>query len=191
MKTITKMISIDVLDYTELTPSESSLIERACAVRLNAQAPYSNYWVGCALITKDGTFTEGCNVENVNWSETVHAEENAISSTVAKLGPFSIHAMAVVGAPASDGVVWPPYGKGGLSPIQNVGDVCPSCGHCLQCIAENCFSADGKYDPGVVLLGYSQQTGEIYRTTIGDAFPMPFLPQRLGVNHALDARSKS
>ena len=190
MKEITKMVSIHVLNYTELAPDERDLIERACAARLNAQAPYSNYWVGCALVTKSGIIMEGCNVENVNWSETVHAEENAISSTVTKLGPFSISAMAVVGAPAKAEVVWPPNKESRLSPIQNVGDVCPSCGHCLQCIVENCFGTDGKYDPNVVLLGYSQQTGEVYRTTIGDALPMPFLPQRLGVNYTADTRSK-
>ncbi|MEX2052599.1 MAG: hypothetical protein WD898_00010 [Candidatus Paceibacterota bacterium] len=191
MRKITKTVSIHVLDFTELASIEKELIGRACEARLRAQAPYSNYWVGCALVTKNGIVMEGCNVENVNWSETVHAEENAISSTVAKLGPFSISAMAVVGAPANAEVVWPPNGERKLSPIQNVGDVCPSCGHCLQCIAENCFGADGKYDPSVVMLGYSQRTGEIYRTTIGDAFPMPFLPQHLGVNYALDARNKS
>lgn len=194
MLVLEKAIGITVLNYRELTPIERLLLQHACHVRLNAQAPYSNYWVGASLITTtDGKFSDGCNVENVNWSETGHAEENAINSAVARWGPFRIGAMAIVGAPAGQDVPWPPtkIDRATIaSPISLVSDVCLSCGRCLQKIAENCFDETGKFDPNVVLIGYRPETGEIYRTTIGYAYPMPFLPQHLGINYSLDPRLK-
>lgn len=189
MRKLQKMITVEILDFDELTRIEKTLIERACKVRLNAQAPYSDYWVGCSLATTNGIFSDGCNVENVNWSETGHAEENAIHSAIAKSGPFRIEAMAIVGAPAGQNVVWPPpKNTGDFSPIVSVSDVCPSCGHCLQKIVENCFDESGKFDPSIALIGYRSRTGEVYRTTIGDAYPMPFLPQHLGINYSKDPR---
>ncbi|MDP3953799.1 MAG: hypothetical protein Q8Q06_00075 [bacterium] len=196
MRTFSRLVSIEVFThidiYQRLIQGERELLKRACEVRNNAQAPYSNYWVGCAVLGKNGHTEVGCNVENGNWSETVHAEENAISSMVSKFGPFSIRAMAVVGAPADKEISWPPVRRAQLESrhIQCVQDVCPSCGHCLQLIAENCFDEKGLYDPSVVLLGYNEGSGEVYRTTIGHAYPMPFLPQHLGINYAKDPRAQ-
>ncbi len=192
MQTFEKTIGITVLSYRELTPIERLLLQHACHARLNAQAPYSNYWVGASLIATDGKFSDGCNVENVHY-EVVHAEENAICTAVTKLGPFRIAAIAVVGAPAGQDIPWPPLKINSAtvaSPISSVSDVCPSCGYCLQKIAENCFDETGKFDPNVVLIGYQEETREIYRTTIGDALPMPFLPQHLGINYSKDPRLK-
>lgn len=191
MQTIKRTIGITILGYWELTTIGRLLLQHACHVRLNAQAPYSNYWVGASLITADGKFSDGCNVENVHY-EVVHAEENAICAAVAKFGPCRITAMAIVGAPAGEDVVWPPPKNNDdfFSPIESVSDVCPACGHCLQKIAENCFDENGKFDPNVVLIDYRSRTGEIYKTTIGDALPMPFLPQHLGINYSQDPRLK-
>ncbi len=192
MRKLEKIISVEVFSYAESQAIERELIRRAVAVRLHAQAPYSNYWVGCAMVTDCNEFFTGCNVENVNWSETAHAEEVAMTSAVAKLGPFRIKMIAVVGAPACQIIIWPPPAPvEGLPEIHSVSGICPSCGHCLQIIAENCFDENGKFDPNVILFGYRAQTGEIYRTTIGDAYPMPFLPQHLGVNYTKDPRFKN
>lgn len=199
MKKFEKTISVEVFSYEESQTTERELIWRAVAVRRNAQAPYSNYWVGCSLITTTGQFFDGCNVENVNWSETGHAEEVAIYSAVAKLGLPRIKMMAVVGAPAEQKIIWPPAMPDNCpnnliyscsNRIKRVEEVCPSCGHCLQIIAENCFDENGNFDPTVQIINYRARTGEIYRTTIGDAYPMPFLPQHLGVNLTKDPRFK-
>ena len=40
------------------------LIETAKKARENAYAPYSNYKVGCALLSKSGKIFSGCNIEN-------------------------------------------------------------------------------------------------------------------------------
>lgn len=185
MRTLKQTVTVDVLEYKELTTKEKILLERACKVRLNAQAPYSRFLVGCSMMTTKGLVSDGCNVENVNYSETIHAEENAISTAIAKSGIIRIGTMAVVGAPIDQRVPWPPIKPRGRSPIVSVSEVCPSCEHCLQVILENCFNEEGKFDPSVKLLSYhvyGDESGEIFRTTIGDACPMPFLPRRLGKN---------
>ncbi|MBI2063236.1 MAG: hypothetical protein HYT61_03310 [Candidatus Yanofskybacteria bacterium] len=193
MKIISAEIKIELLDFGELTAGEQMLISRARRVRLHAQAPYSHYWVGCSLMTLEGKFFDGCNVERVSWTQTSHAEQNAVDGMVAALGPHSIMGMAVVGAPEGKEVPWPLLLNdlkklpANLSPA----DFCPACGHCLQIIAENCFDRNGQYNPGVKLLGYSENKKIIYRTTIGDAYPMPFIPQHLGINYTNDPRSKS
>lgn len=40
------------------------LIETAKKARENAYTPYTNYKVGCALLSKNGKIFSGCNIEN-------------------------------------------------------------------------------------------------------------------------------
>ena len=40
------------------------LIKTAKRARENSYSPYSNYKVGCALLTKSGKIFSGCNIEN-------------------------------------------------------------------------------------------------------------------------------
>jgi len=192
MKIVSTEIKIELLDFKELVVGEQMLISRACKVRLNAQAPYSHYWVGCSVMTPEAKFFDGCNVERVSLTQTTHAEQNALDSMIAALGPHRIAEIAVVGAPEGQEIPWPLP----LNDLKNLpsnlspSDFCPSCGHCLQNIAENCFDKNGQFDPTIKLLGYNENQNIIYRTTIGDAYPMPFLPQHLGINYTNDHRFK-
>ena len=59
------------------------LIQAALKVREQAYAPYSNFLVGAALLTGDGSVFVGCNVENASYGLAICAERNAITTAVA------------------------------------------------------------------------------------------------------------
>ncbi len=59
------------------------LIQAAREIQSQAHVPYSEYRVGAALETDDGAVFTGCNIENANYSNSLHAEEVALSRAVA------------------------------------------------------------------------------------------------------------
>ena len=129
---------------TETTaPTDRSLIETARAVLDSAYVPYSEYRVGAALRTADGSVYTGCNIENANYSNSLHAEEVAIAEAV-KNGHDRFERIAV-----SSGV------RDGVTP----------CGMCRQTLAEFCD------DDFVVLCDEGEETaaytlGELLPNTI-------------------------
>lgn len=70
------------------------LIEIAQEAKKKAYAPYSNFQVGAALLSKDGRIFSGCNIENSSYGLTVCAERvaffKAISSDVKKFKAIAI-----------------------------------------------------------------------------------------------------
>ncbi len=92
------------------------LVERARAVQDRAHVPYSGYRVGAALRTADGSVFVGCNIENANYSNSLHAEEVALAEAV-KAGHREFDRIAVSSG-ARDGVT--------------------PCGMCRQTLAEFC-----------------------------------------------------
>ena len=71
------------------------LIKVANIVRSNAYAPYSNYPVGAALLSKSGEIFTGVNVENAAYPDSICAERSAIFSAVSA-GEREFEAIAVV-----------------------------------------------------------------------------------------------
>lgn len=61
----------------------NSLVEKARNALTDAYVPYSEYTVGAAIRTENKTVYTGCNIENANYSNTLHAEEVAIGRAVA------------------------------------------------------------------------------------------------------------
>jgi cytidine deaminase len=95
---------------------EKELVQIARNVRDNAYCEYSDFSVGAALLTEDGSIYEGVNMENINLSGTIHAEGNAISSAIA------------------DG-----YGAGDFVAIAVTSETgVPPCGRCRQTLSEFC-----------------------------------------------------
>ena len=57
-------------------------LSSALEVRKNAYAPYSNFAVGAAIVTNDGTIFTGVNVENSSFGATNCAERTALFSAI-------------------------------------------------------------------------------------------------------------
>lgn len=70
------------------------MIERALQSRKNAYAPYSNYKVGAALLTKSGKIFTGVNVENAAYPTGTCAERVAVFKAVSE-GEQEFEAIAV------------------------------------------------------------------------------------------------
>ena len=121
-----------------------SLMEKARAVRENAHAPYSNFKVGAAVETANGTVYVGCNVENVAYPEGTCAEAGAIAAMVAA-GEREVVAVAV---------------------IADSPDPVPPCGGCRQKLAE--FAKSNV----PVTLGTTD--GTVLETTVGELLPGQF-----------------
>jgi cytidine deaminase len=60
------------------------LLTLADAAAERAYAPYSEFHVGCAVLTRDGRVVEGVNVENAAYPLGVCAEQTAFSRAVAE-----------------------------------------------------------------------------------------------------------
>ena len=98
----------------------SKLIEKAEEARKLAYAPYSNFTVGAALLTKSGKIYTGCNIENASFSPTNCAERTAFFKAISE-GEREFEAIAVVGANEGED-----------------SDFCSPCGVCRQVMLEFC-----------------------------------------------------
>jgi len=63
-------------------PQLQNVIDAAKESFFNAHAPYSEFRVGAAALTKNGIIVQGCNVENASYGLTVCAERNCLASAV-------------------------------------------------------------------------------------------------------------
>jgi len=98
-----------------MTPDLAArLIEAARRARENAYAPYSEYRVGAAIATEDGSIFTGCNVENASFGAAICAERGAIARMIASGASAPIACAIVVGGEAPG----------------------PPCGICRQVLAE-------------------------------------------------------
>jgi len=58
-----------------------AVVNEAFKAMENAYAPYSNYHVGACVLTKDGKYIWGANIENASFGATNCAERSAIFAT--------------------------------------------------------------------------------------------------------------
>ena len=97
------------------------LLALARSARELAYAPYSNFQVGAALLTRDGRRFSGCNVENAAYGLCNCAERTALFSAIAAgCRPGDFAALAVIADTAAP-----------VSP----------CGACRQVMSELCDDA--------------------------------------------------
>mgnify|MGYP000144348409 CR=1 FL=1 len=76
-----------------MTPED--LIKEAIVAQKRAEAPYSNYPVGAALLTIDNSVILGCNIESKAYPTTLCAERVTIFSAISQ-GYDDFSAMALI-----------------------------------------------------------------------------------------------
>ena len=76
-----------------MVPEE--LIKKAIVAQKRAEAPYSDYPVGVALLTTDNSVILGCNIESKAYPTTLCAERVAIFSAISQ-GHKHFSAMALI-----------------------------------------------------------------------------------------------
>ena len=83
------------------------LYERAKVAAQHAYAPYSEYRVGAAVLTRDGHVFEGVNVENAAYPLGVCAEKTAIAKAVSEgYKPGDLEAIGITASPCGGCRQW-------------------------------------------------------------------------------------
>jgi cytidine deaminase len=83
------------------------LYERAVAIAQRAYAPYSNYFVGAAVRTRDGRVFEGVNVENASYPLGICAERAALARAVGEgCRPGDLDEIAITASPCGGCRQW-------------------------------------------------------------------------------------
>ena len=93
-KKVQLTINVDVYQNDkELDKQDFKLLETARQICKNAYAPYSNFFVGAAILLDDGTVCVGTNQENAAFPSGLCAERTAIFAASAQYPNKIIKAM--------------------------------------------------------------------------------------------------
>ena len=128
------------------------LLNAAVGAREYSVAPYSGFAVGACLMTKNGKFYTGCNIENASFSPTICAERTAFVKAISE-GEKEFAAIAIVGGKIGEELCF-----------------CAPCGVCRQVMTEFC---DGDFE---IILG-SPDDYKVY--TLKELMPLAFLPKEV------------
>lgn len=131
------------------------LIAKAIQTRSMAYTPYSHYKVGAAVLCKSNRIYGGCNVENVTYTPTIHAEMAAIIQAImaeeAKDQRKFVKALVVV----------------------HEGNSMP-CGICRQVIQEFCDDA--------LIINANPEREILGISSLSELLPSAFSPSHLGID---------
>jgi cytidine deaminase len=130
--------------------NKEQLLEQSKVAREFAYVPYSEFKVGAALLAKDGTVYNGCNIENSGYSMTNCAERTAFFKAI------------------SDGV----KEFAAIAIVADTEGPCSPCGACRQVMSEFCAP-----DMPVYLTNLK---GDVLETTVEQLLPGAFTPGDLG-----------
>ncbi len=128
---------------------KEELVGLAKEARNTAYVPYSQFKVGAAVITKDGTIYKGSNIENASYGLSNCAERTAIFKAVSE-GERDLDAIAI---------------------IADTDDPVSPCGACRQVMAEF-FKPTAK-------VYLANVKGDIRETTVEDLLPGAFKQEDL------------
>ncbi|XP_026495615.1 cytidine deaminase-like [Vanessa tameamea] len=144
------MDNFKTVDFSSLGEEIKSLLREAVEIRKRAYCPYSNFAVGAAILTEDGSKVyTGCNIENSTLTPCICAERAAVPKAVCD-GYVNFKAVAVVA-----------YQKDSFT---------APCGVCRQTLSEFCGS-DGDIQ---VYLG-KPTLDKVLCTKLSELLPLSFV----------------
>jgi len=160
MRRIEMPIIITEFDHTEeLSLEEQDLVARSRRMTNQAYAPYSEFFVGAAVLLENGEVIKGSNQENAAYPSGLCAERVAIFSASALYPGVKVRKIAI-------------SARSSLHPMDH--PVTP-CGACRQVLLEYEFK---QQEPIRVIL--SGETGKIYSIDkVQDLLPLSFTPDEL------------
>ena len=136
------------IHLSQLAQDIQDLCVKSLNARLNAYAPYSNFKVGAALLTKGG-IVSGCNVENAALPMCVCAEVTAVTKAVSE-GYREFSAVAI----ATD--------------VKD--EFCAPCGACRQTMCE--------FNPDVPIYLVRHHDNMVQVANLDNLLPQCFTPKR-------------
>lgn len=138
----------------DLSSEESNLLQKAKEALKNAHAPYSNFFVGAAVLLENGEIVSGNNQENAAYPSGLCAERVALFAAAANFNSVPFKTLAIC-----------------CKSLQSVidGPVTP-CGACRQVIAEY----ETKYSKAIRIIMQGEK-GNVYAANgIQSLLPLMF-----------------
>jgi len=149
------------LSYRELSDRYRELLDAADDVKKEAYNPYSRFYVGAAILTRDGMIVTGTNVENSAYGSTICAERMALGRANS-MGQRHFEAIAIIGT-----------GEGAAN-----GQITGPCGACRQMLFE--FSCISEKPMDVIMADGGKE--RVVIATIAELLPLAFGPGGLGID---------
>ena len=135
--------------------TDEQLLDLARAAAAKAYAPYSNFHVGCAILSVEGEVVTGANMENACYRLGICAEQSGLTAAQHAFGLDKVARIAVVGGTDAT--------------------VCTPCGGCRQAILEAAQLSGRDVE---ILCGSGDGSG-VERHSIGELIPFGFGPANL------------
>jgi len=159
-KQITGNYTFDVFDsINNLNSEDQNLLTAAINAINNAYAPYSNFYVGAAVLLENGKIITGNNQENAAYPTGLCAERVAIFYASSQYPGIKIKSIAVSANSKKYNINYP------IAP----------CGSCRQAISEY----EVKMDSPIRLIMFGE-SGEIYISpSISNLLPLMFSSKNL------------
>lgn len=147
--------------FRQLGKTGQALLKAAEAAMETAYNPYSNFFVGSALLTPSGEIITGSNVENASYGATLCSERATIARASA-MGHKVFSTIAVIG-------------RGDKAPSK---EIISPCGVCRQMLFESAQLSN----TNLTIIMSSTSMNKIVVATIEELLPLGFGPRNLGLN---------
>lgn len=140
---------------------QQKVLDEAAKVMNTAYNPYSNFYVGAALLSQDGQIITGSNVENAAYGSTICAERAAILRANA-MGIRTFDKIGII-ARGED---------------FDTTEVTGPCGSCRQMLYESAQISEKNLE----LIMATTKKDKIVIATIEELLPLAFGPKNLGID---------